>query len=94
MASDAQIRTSERKSRGFTVYSGLAQQAGWWEWDGYPGWRFCAWVTSNGDHRGGLALSMLLIWQRQLLTKGSQRKYSRLRKEDGAKGEGEDRILL
>jgi hypothetical protein len=38
------------------VYSGLVQQAGWWERDGYPGWRFCAWVTSNGGHRGGLAI--------------------------------------
>jgi hypothetical protein len=56
MASDAQISTSERKSRGFSVYSVLVQQAGWWEWDGYPGWRFCAWVKSNGGHRSGLAI--------------------------------------
>jgi hypothetical protein len=57
MASDAQIRTSERKSRGFSVYSGLAQQAEWWQWDGYPGWRFCARVKSHGGYRGGHAIT-------------------------------------
>jgi len=45
------------KSRGFSVCSDLAQQAEWWECDGYLGWRFCAWVTSYGGHKGGLAIT-------------------------------------
>jgi hypothetical protein len=70
------------------VYSGLVQQAGWWEWDGYPGWRFCAWVTSNGGHRGGRAIINAADLAKTVVDEGITKEVFKASKAGWSKGRG------